>query len=109
MNRSLFDHQGLIGRSSGYIEGLSNDVKKTVGGLRGVDAEYLSIFKQLKKESFELGPRCVFACNRITRPRIKLPLFAVSSLLVSHERSMQPSTRRALRAVPTSSRVSKSQ
>jgi len=51
---SLLDHQGLIGRSSGYIEGLSDDVKKTIEGLKGVDAEYLAIFKQFKKESLEL-------------------------------------------------------
>jgi len=51
---SLLDHQGLIGRSSGYIEGLLNDVKKTIEGLKGFDAEYLAIFKQSKKESLEL-------------------------------------------------------
>ena len=35
---SLLAHQGLIGRSSGYIKGLSDDVKKTIEGLKGVDA-----------------------------------------------------------------------
>jgi len=51
---SLLDHQGFIGRSSGYIEGLFDDVKKTIEGLKGVDAEYLAIFKQFEKESLQL-------------------------------------------------------
>ena len=51
---SLLDHQGLIRRSSGYIEGLSDDFRKTILGLKGVDTEYLAIVKQFKKESLEL-------------------------------------------------------
>ena len=51
---SLLDHQGLIGRSSGYIEGLSDEFKKTIEDLKIVDAEYLAIVKKFKKES--LGP-----------------------------------------------------
>jgi len=43
-----------MGRSPGYTEGLSDDVKKTIEGLKGVDAEYLAIFKQFKKENLEL-------------------------------------------------------
>jgi len=51
---SLLYYQGLIGNLSGYIEGLSDDVKKTIEGLKGVNAEHLAIFKQFKKESLEL-------------------------------------------------------
>jgi len=51
---SLLDHHGLISRSSGYMEGLSDGVRKTIEGLKGVDVEHLAIFKQFKKESLEL-------------------------------------------------------
>jgi len=34
--------------------GLSDDVKKTIEGLKGVDTDYLAILKQFKKESLEL-------------------------------------------------------
>jgi len=58
---SLLDHQGLIGRSSGYIEGLSDDVTKTIEGRTGVDSKYITIFKQFKKESLELEAK-VWSC-----------------------------------------------
>ena len=32
----------------------ATDVKKTIEGLKGVDAEYLAIFTQFKKENLEL-------------------------------------------------------
>ena len=90
---SLLDHQDLIGRSSGYIKGLSDDVQKSIQGLKGVDTEYLASSSRRRVSTSR--PRCVLTCNRITRRRLKLPLFIVSSPLFSRERSTQPSTRRA--------------
>ena len=77
---SLLDHQGLIGRSSGYTEELSDDVKKTIEGLTGVYAEYLAIFRHVKKESVEVVARYAPTRNQIRRIRLKPPfLIFISS------------------------------
>jgi len=106
---SLLDYQGLIGRSSGYIEGLSNDIKKTIEGLKGVDAEYLAIFNQFKKESLELEAKVCSCVQSDKKTLTKTTSLYFSSSPVSHERSTRPSTRLSLHAAPSSSRVSKSQ
>lgn len=45
---------GLIGRSSGYIEALPVPIKKNVEALKGVDAQYLALFREYKKDMLRL-------------------------------------------------------
>ncbi|KZV90706.1 NAP-domain-containing protein [Exidia glandulosa HHB12029] len=45
---------GLIGRSSGYIEALPVPIKLNVEALKGVDASYLEVYKEYKKELLAL-------------------------------------------------------
>lgn len=46
--------QGLIGKSSGYIESLPFPVKKRVEGLKGVHVEFTKLEADYKKEVTEL-------------------------------------------------------
>ena len=44
----------LVGRSSGYIEGLEGPVRRRVTGLKGVPAEHTKIEAEFQKDIFEL-------------------------------------------------------
>ena len=44
----------LVGKSSGYIESLPVEVKRTVEALKGVQVEYENIQMEFKKEMLEL-------------------------------------------------------
>jgi len=46
--------QGLMGQSSGYIEGLPSGTKKRVLALKGVQSDYEALMFQYKKECLEL-------------------------------------------------------
>ncbi len=46
--------QGLMGQSSGYIEGLPSGTKKRVLALKGVQSDYEALQLQYKKECLEL-------------------------------------------------------
>lgn len=50
----------LIGKSSGYIESLPVEVKKNIQGLVGVQAEYIKLQKEHKKEVLELEKKVRF-------------------------------------------------
>jgi nucleosome assembly protein 1-like 1 len=45
---------GLIGRSSGYVESLTPDIKRSVEGLKGVQVKYTELQNQYKRECLEL-------------------------------------------------------
>jgi nucleosome assembly protein 1-like 1 len=46
--------QGLMGQSSGYIEGLPSGTKKRVLALKGVQSDYEALMFNYKKECLEL-------------------------------------------------------
>ncbi len=45
---------GLVGKSSGYIEGLPYVVKKRIEGIKGVHAEFMKLETQYKQEILAL-------------------------------------------------------
>lgn len=53
---ALMQHKlaSLIGRSSGYVEGLPVPVKRRVEGLKGISVEYDKLLKKHKTEMYEL-------------------------------------------------------
>lgn len=59
----------LLGKSSGYIESLPVEVKRTVEGLKGVQSEYEKLQKEFKLEMWELERKVssfssVVCCSR---------------------------------------------
>jgi nucleosome assembly protein 1-like 1 len=53
--------QGIIGKSSGYIESLPVPVRKRIEGLKGVQAEFAKIEIQQKREILELDRKVSMA------------------------------------------------
>lgn len=58
--------QALVGQSSGYVESLPEEVKRSVEGLKGVQQKTNEIYAQYKKECWELEKkvRCVTSFAR---------------------------------------------
>jgi len=53
---ALMQHRlnGLVGKSSGYIENLPKEVKRRITGLKGIQAEHSKLEAQLQEEVLEL-------------------------------------------------------
>lgn len=58
----------LLGKSSGYVESLPAEVKRSVEGLKGVQAQYNSLQHQYKKECWELEKKVRAAIARHAAP-----------------------------------------
>lgn len=62
---------GLVGRSSGYVESLPVEVKRSVEALKGVQAKHNELQNQYKRECLELEKKvrvrlfCILTCSII--------------------------------------------
>ena len=57
--------QGLMGQSSGYIEGLPIATKKRVLALKGVQSDYEKLLLQYKKETLDLEKKVCFTSSLV--------------------------------------------
>jgi nucleosome assembly protein 1-like 1 len=64
---------GLLGKSSGYIEGLPDGTKKTIEALKGVQVKQNELQNQYKRECLELEKK---ASHPSSPPIFFFPLFA---------------------------------
>jgi nucleosome assembly protein 1-like 1 len=84
----------LLGRSSGYVEGLPAPVRRAVSGLKGVQAQYNDLQAQYKRECWELEKKvrdpAVVRGDRADRAatqyaELQKPLYARRTAIVAGE------------------------
>lgn len=66
---------GLVGKSSGYIESLPDEVKKSVEALKGVQSKQNELQNQYKRECLELEKKVFFCFLFVAFPTDLLTFF----------------------------------
>ena len=91
---------GLIGRSSGYIEGLPIDVKLSVEGLKGVQVKHNELQNKYKRECLELEKkvRAVYLILRFIFSLCPLLFDSTWSFRSPCMRDVMPSSRAQLQS-----------
>lgn len=64
--------QGLVGKSSGYVESLPEPVKKRVAGLKGVQKEHTKLEAQFQEEVLELEKKFFAKFTPLYEKRAKI-------------------------------------
>lgn len=80
--------EGLVGKSSGYIESLPLPVRKRVEGLKGVHSEFAKVEKEYKREMMELDRKVGVTLHR---PPANLGLMTLPPVWFSTSDSTSPS------------------
>jgi nucleosome assembly protein 1-like 1 len=73
---------GLLGRSSGYVESLPVEVRRSVEALKGVQAKHNQLQNQYKRECLELEKKVHLTCFLLSHLHLSFSITLITFLIL---------------------------